>query len=156
MALFIGDLLGRYTHFKGKVKNSFKAYKYGLFNFRKLIKFMKIVPDAETLKHTPQMTVFEAKELLDKGELVILDVRGKKDYDTCHIEGSILIDLFLVLDNLESLPRDKKIGVICYGGGASNTVAQLLLDRGFINVRNITGGIIRYALDGDESLLAEL
>ena len=102
------------------------------------------------------MTVFEAKNLLDRGELFVLDIRGKKDYENGHIDGSVLMDLFSVMDNLESLPRDKTIGVLCYGGGASNTIAQMLIDHGFTNVKNIKGGIVRYALDIDESLLGNL
>lgn len=148
--------MGKLKRIKGKIKTSFNAYKFGLFNFRKLIKFMKVAPDNASLTNTPQMTVFEAKEQLEKNELFVLDIRGEKDYENCHIEGSIRMDLFSILENLDTLPKDKKMGVLCYGGGASNTVTQMLIDQGFTNVRNIKGGIIRYALDVDDSLLGKL
>ena len=141
---------------KGKIKTSLKAYKFGLFNAKKLIKFIKVAPDEKDLIFTPQLTVFEAKEHLDKGELVIVDVRSIKDFENAHIDGAIHMDLFNVLDNISKLPKDKIIGILCYGGGASLTVTQMLLDREVTNARNIKGGIIRYALDLDDSLLGDL
>ncbi|OLS22273.1 MAG: hypothetical protein HeimC3_31500 [Candidatus Heimdallarchaeota archaeon LC_3] len=58
-----------------------------------------------------------------------------------------------VIDKITELPKDKEIGVICYGAGESMAVTQMLIDRGFTNAENIEGGIIRYALDVDNSLL---
>lgn len=141
---------------KGKIKTSYKAYKFGIFNFRQLISFLKVAPNESDLENTPQMTVFEAKELLNQGTLFIIDVRGKKDYENGHLDGSVHSSLFTVLETLEMLPKDKTIGVLCYGGGASNTVTQMLIDKGITNVKNIKGGIIRYALDVDESMLGKL
>jgi rhodanese-related sulfurtransferase len=55
----------------------------------------------------------------------------------------------------DDLPKNIEIGVICYGRGASMTITQMLIDKGF-NAKNITGGIIRYALDVDTELLGNL
>lgn len=148
--------MSRWKRTKGKIKNSYKAYKHGFVNFRKLIKFMKIAPSGVDEKSVPHMTVFEVKDLLDKNDLLIVDVRSLKDYTGVHIEGSVQMDLFSLLEHLDELPKDKNIGMLCYGGGASLTATQMLIERGFTNVKNITGGIIRYALDIDDSLLGNL
>ncbi|MHA2365597.1 MAG: rhodanese-like domain-containing protein [Candidatus Hodarchaeales archaeon] len=148
--------MGRWKRFKGKFKNTYKAYKFGLFNIRNIIRFMKIAPSEAETENVPHMTVYEVKEELDKGELFILDVRGQGDFRNAHLESSVQMSLFDVLDNLGELPRDKPIGVLCYGGGASMTVTQMLIDNGFDNAKNIKGGIIRYALDVDDELLGQL
>ena len=152
----LGINMLKWKRIKGKIKTSLKAYKFGIVNFRKLIKFLKIAPDDSDLKNTPQMSVFEAHEQLKNGNLLILDVRSPKDFKNGYIEGSIHVDLFNVVEEISHLPRDKNIGVLCYGGGASLTVTQMFLDNGLKNVKNIKGGIIRFALDDDESLLEDL
>ena len=148
--------MGKWKRFRGKVKNSLNAYRHGLFNFRKLIKFMKIAPADVKEDDVPQMDVFDVKDRLANNDLFILDIRSQKDFESAHIGGSIQMDLFTILDHLDDIPKDKIIGVLCYGGGASLTVAQMLIERGFNKVKNIKGGIIRYALDVDDSLLGNL
>lgn len=59
-----------------------------------------------------------------KEELFLLDIRGAKDYEEVgHIEGATNIPFkdLAVPENLDKLPNDKKIVVICYTG---NTAAQ--------------------------------
>jgi hydroxyacylglutathione hydrolase len=90
------------------------------------------------------MTAFETKEKLSKDELVILDIRGQRDFEDVHIEGSIQMEIFDVLDNLARIPKNKEIGINCYGGGGSMTVTKMLLDNGYANVKNIEGG--KYAM----------
>lgn len=108
------------------------------------------------MKPVPTITVFEAEKMLAAGKFVILDVRGFGDYEIMHIGGSIHIEFTEVFENLGKIPRDKSIGVICYGGGASEYITQLLLEDGYSDVSNIKGGIIRWALDINDSLLEYL
>lgn len=104
----------------------------------------------------PTLSVFEAFEKWEQGDYVVLDVRGSGDYESVHVEGSIHIEFTEVMANLSLLPRNKEIGVLCYGGGASEYITKLLLEQGFSDVANIEGGIIRWALDVDEALLEQL
>lgn len=73
-----------------------------------------------------------------------------------HIWDSIHIEFPDILDNLDQIPKNKDIGVICYGGGASEYITQLLLANEYPSVMNIKGGIIRWALDVDDSFLEYL
>lgn len=141
--------------FTKKIKHNLKVVRYAVTNLRNILRFSKAAPDDSMTKHVPSISVFDAKKKLDKDELLIVDVRSERDFKDAHIEGSIRVDLFSLTDRIPELPRDKTIGVICYGGGASMTVTQMLLDHGFDMTRNIEGGIIRYALDVDEELLAK-
>jgi rhodanese-related sulfurtransferase len=144
-----------------KLKHTLRAYRYGLFNARKIFRFMKkegnknrteMIPISEV----PVITVNEAEKMMKSGDFIILDVRAKGDYENVHIWDSVHIEFTKVLDNLELIPSDKDIGVICYGGGASEYITQKLLENGYPSVMNIKGGIIRWALDIDDSLLEYL
>ncbi len=54
--------------------------------------------------------------------------------------------------HLDELPRDQSIVVYCKTGGRSARALQLLKDAGFRNVRNMDGGITRWATEVDTSL----
>lgn len=57
-------------------------------------------------------------------DLFLLDIRGLNEYELGHIEGAVNIPFRagMVPENLEMLPKDKTIVVICY---TANTAAQL-------------------------------
>ena len=62
----------------------------------------------------------------DKGEYFLLDIRSKDAFEEGHIEGSenIFWQDLLKEDNLDKLPKDKTIVLICYVG---HTASQMLL-----------------------------
>lgn len=79
---------------------------------------------------------------------LLIDVREPDEFAITHIEGSRLIPLKTLPDQLGSLPRDREILVHCKAGGRSAKAVQLLLDHGFTRVKNITGGIDAWLQDG--------
>jgi len=60
-----------------------------------------------------RVTVAEAKEMLDKNEAVIIDVRNQASYDTAHIRGAKLIPEAEVLNHIDELPKNKLIITYC-------------------------------------------
>ncbi len=147
----------KFKNIKLKFRHQYRIWSYALFNSRKIVRFMKS-PKAEgsdeiTIDVVPTITVFELEKKIESDDYLILDVRGARDFKDVHIEGSINIEFTEVLENLSLIPREKEIGVLCYGGGASEFVTKLLLQHGYPKVANIKGGIIRYALDVDTDLL---
>ncbi len=60
-----------------------------------------------------RITVNEAKELLDKGKAVVIDVRNQATYDQAHIHGAKLIPAGEILNHVDELPRDKTIITYC-------------------------------------------
>ena len=94
------------------------------------------------------MSQREAKEFLNRGEGVLLDVRTKEEYEITHIKGSILIPLRDLEDRFEEeLPnKEEKIFIYCRIGQRSHIAAEILNDFGYINVYNI-GGIQSWPYD---------
>jgi 3-mercaptopyruvate sulfurtransferase SseA len=60
-----------------------------------------------------RITVTEAKDILDKGQAVVIDVRNQEAYDQGHIRSSKLIPAGEILNHIDELPRDKTIITYC-------------------------------------------
>ncbi len=95
-----------------------------------------------TADSMPSITTTELRALLS-GNIggLLIDVREPGEYALAHIEGSRLIPLRTLPDELGSLPTDREILVHCKSGGRSAKAVQVLRDHGFTRVRNIAGGI---------------
>jgi sulfur-carrier protein adenylyltransferase/sulfurtransferase len=95
-----------------------------------------------TPEHMESITTSELRKILsDDFQGLLIDVREPDEYAVAHIEGSRLIPLKTLPDALDSLPRDREILVHCKAGGRSAKAVQLLLDQGFLRVKNVTGGM---------------
>lgn len=108
---------------------------------------MITAPFPEALK------VNELKLLLDKGvELTILDVREPEELNICSLSGSVNLPLTNLMQNLEQIPRGKPIVTVCHHGIRSRKAAVLLLDQGFKNVANLSGGLHAWAVEIDPEM----
>jgi glyoxylase-like metal-dependent hydrolase (beta-lactamase superfamily II)/rhodanese-related sulfurtransferase len=96
----------------------------------------------ELIKFTERLSAQFAAELLSSSEPPLaIDVRGPREREQKHIEGSVSIPLTRLADNLKTLPRDRPLLVYCAGGYRSSIAASLLQRRGFDPVSEIAGGI---------------
>ena len=73
--------------------------------------------------------------------LFLLDVREPNEYQYAHIADSVLIPLRQIPNRLTDLNLDDEIVVVCHHGMRSQQAAQYLVQQGFKNVSNLTGGI---------------
>ena len=92
---------------------------------------------AEYIKISPE----KAREMMNHGGAVILDVRTKDEYNEAHISGAVL----LPVDNVKLLAQtvlpDKAavILVYCRSGNRSERAARMLLDMGYTSVYDFGG-----------------
>ncbi|MFZ2410743.1 MAG: rhodanese-like domain-containing protein [Candidatus Methanoperedens sp.] len=98
------------------------------------------------------ITVQQAKEMIDRGEVFILDVRTQEEYDSGHIKGSVLIPVLDLDKRLNEIPRDRKILVYCRSGHRSLQASEILVNNGFAQVYNMKGGIVEWANSGYEQV----
>ncbi|MEJ2208995.1 MAG: rhodanese-like domain-containing protein [Anaerolineae bacterium] len=61
----------------------------------------------------PRMSVEAAQEKLARGEIVMVDVRGKAAYDASHIEGAISMPETEIAGRLNELDQDKLLVLYC-------------------------------------------
>ncbi len=95
-----------------------------------------------TPRNMESITTLELRAiLLGKFGGLLIDVREADEHAAARIEGSRLIPLKTLPEQLHSLPLDREILVHCKAGGRSAKAVQLLLDHGFTRVKNVAGGI---------------
>ncbi len=99
------------------------------------------------------ITVQELKQKLDRGEKIILiDVREPWEYNTAKIEGAQLIPLGTLGAEFKKLDPNAEIVMHCHMGMRSMDATQFLLQQGFKNVKNLTGGINAWSQQIDPSV----
>jgi rhodanese-related sulfurtransferase len=91
-----------------------------------------------------EISVKEAKELVDSKKAVFLDVNGTKSYKEGRIPGALNFEN--VKGHLAStLPEDKNTTVVAYCGGpkcrAYEAAAKAASELGYKNVRHLVAGI---------------
>jgi rhodanese-related sulfurtransferase len=96
------------------------------------------------------ISVQQGKQMIDKGEVFILDVRTREEYNESHIMGSTLIPVQELDIRFKELPRDKKIVVYCRSGSRSVTASDILVKNGFTQIYNMQGGITGWKNAGYE------
>jgi rhodanese-related sulfurtransferase len=78
----------------------------------------------------------------------LLDVRTQDEYNQSHLQGSTLIPLDQLSGQLNKLPKDKDIIVICHSGSRSLSAAILLQQNGFKRVSYLSGGLTDWQAAG--------
>ena len=71
-------------------------------------------PQAAATEETARrISVAEARQALDKGTAVLVDVRSKEAYEASHAQGALSIPLANVGDRAGELPKNKLIITYC-------------------------------------------
>lgn len=95
----------------------------------------------------------EVKVKLARGEkFVFVDVREKWEYDTTHIEGSVLIPLREIPANLARLETADEVVLFCHHGMRSLDAAAWLRSQGVTGARSMAGGIDRWSAEIDPTV----
>lgn len=140
-------------------KVDFKVEKHNSHAFKKLyVKIKKEIvhselpvnPLEQTGKH---LEPADFKELIKNNpDVVLVDMRSNYEHAVGKFHGAITFDM----ENLRELPqhvdeiehlKDKKIVTYCTGGIKCEKASAYLLSRGFKDVYQLHGGIIKYGLE---------
>lgn len=94
---------------------------------------------------TPLMTPIELLRRIDSGEkLQIIDTRSRKQFETSKVEGAIHIPLAELRDRYEELDKECVTVTYCNKGVTGNAAQNILLNKGFKQVYNLSGGNKNY------------
>jgi sulfur-carrier protein adenylyltransferase/sulfurtransferase len=111
------------------------------------------VAAAPVEENSYEITPEELKARLDRGDrLTIVDVREPHEYDICRLPNSVLIPLGQVGSRMHELNTSDEIIVHCKMGGRSAKAVKQLREAGFKKIKNLTGGIDRWAQKVDPSV----
>jgi NADPH-dependent 2,4-dienoyl-CoA reductase/sulfur reductase-like enzyme/rhodanese-related sulfurtransferase len=99
--------------------------------------------------HSPLVSAEAARSLVAEstgpgpagpGRPLLLDVRNLVEYEAGHVTGALNIPLDELRFRLDEVPRDRPLIVQCRSGFRSHLALRILRDRGWSDVRNLTGG----------------
>ncbi len=79
-----------------------------------------------------------------KKECFVLDIRTPEEVSIDAIEDSVNIELDKLRENLDRIPKDKKIMIYCGVGLRGYVAARILKQNGFDDVYNLSGGLKVY------------
>lgn len=83
---------------------------------------------------------------IDKTKGLLIDVRTREEFELGSINGAVNIPLDEIRDRLDEIPRDKDIYIFCQVGLRGYLACRILLQRGYMSVRNLSGGYKTYQL----------
>lgn len=97
------------------------------------------------------------KQMMKDQDVVLVDMRSNYEHKLGKFEGAVTLDI----DHFRDLPKqvqtldkykDKKVVTYCTGGVKCEKASALLLERGFKEVYQLHGGIIKYGMtEGGEN-----
>ena len=100
-----------------------------------------------------EITVAELKNKFDNNDdFMLLDVRNIQEFLFSKINGSIHIPMNEIMSRINELDSNKEIIIQCKSGKRSARVCEYLMTQNFNNVKNLTGGIIAWADEIDNSI----
>lgn len=100
-----------------------------------------------------EMSAPELKARLDRGDrLQVVDVREQWELQLARIPDVVHVPMNQVPARVSELSRDVETIVMCHAGARSLRVAHFLVDQGFTNVANLTGGIAAWSEQVDATV----
>lgn len=88
-----------------------------------------------------KITAEEAKEMMDAGDVIVVDVRREDEYEQAHIPGAILVpNESIGEEQPEALPdKDATILVHCRTGVRSKQASDKLVKMGYTKIYDFGG-----------------
>ncbi len=88
----------------------------------------------------------ELKDLLSdkKSKTQFIDVRQPSEFKSGHVNGFKNIPLGHIKNHLGEIDKDRTVVVMCHSGARSMQASKILSKHGFIDVRNLAGGIMKW------------
>jgi hydroxyacylglutathione hydrolase len=101
-----------------------------------------------TLDTVPQIGARELAERMGRGEVNVLDVRGRAEWEAGHLPGVRNLPVGYLADHLDEIPAGRPLVVQCQGGARSAIAASVLRAHGVPGVVNMSGGFQEWAAAG--------
>ena len=84
----------------------------------------------------------QAKQMMDNGGVIVLDVREQSEFDAGHIKGAVLLPVGTINETSAAavIPsKDSTVLVYCRSGNRSKTASDKLAKLGYSNIYEIGG-----------------
>ena len=88
-----------------------------------------------------RISATEAKEMIDKGGIQLIDVRQPAEYTGAHIAGSELIPVDAIFARMEEVSQEKPVIFHCAVGVRSALACEMAAAMGRTKIFNMEGGM---------------
>jgi rhodanese-related sulfurtransferase len=88
-----------------------------------------------------RVNVQEAKKMIDRGDIALIDVRQPHEYAAAHIKGAKLIPVDALFARINEVPEDKDILFHCAAGVRSALACEMAAAMGRTRCYNMEGGM---------------
>jgi rhodanese-related sulfurtransferase len=96
----------------------------------------------------PMISPREAAAEAEAGRAIIVDVREPDEFLAERAPGVALIPLSQFVARHQELPKDRPLLMLCAAGSRSASATAFLLQNGWTDVRNVSGGMMAWAASG--------
>jgi rhodanese-related sulfurtransferase len=87
-----------------------------------------------------RIDVHEAKEMIDGGNVQVIDSREPHEHAEGHVPGSLRIQHMATLVQADKIARDRPVLFICKSGQRSAVAAEFAASIGITDIYNVEGG----------------
>ena len=94
-----------------------------------------------------KISVDQTKQLIEAGDLTILDIRDTQSYSMGHICNAIHAEDIDINHFIAEEDKEKPLLVYCYHGHSSQSAAEHFAENGFANVYSMDGGYAAWPQD---------
>ncbi len=96
----------------------------------------------------PAVSLDQARAEFESGQALLVDIREPDEHATGVAAGAKLIPMRQLSRRMAELPRDRPVLLICNTQNRSRATYDVLLERGYTNVRYVNGGMSEWAQRG--------
>lgn len=102
-----------------------------------------------------KMKVVYWNEIMQHENEVLIDVRTEQEYNAAHIPGAINIPVDELRNRITEIPNAENIVLYCAVGQRGYLASRILLQHGFSNIYNLSGGFNTWVASSNETHLVQ-
>lgn len=138
------DIFATLITYKAKVDELFHidlAYAPPFSTTKDPVHYTGMILDNAINHNRPIITAKEAQDLVNKGgKIQVIDARVSKQYDESHVDTAVNMPHSKLREELKGLDKDTLTITYCNKGITGNAAQNILINHGFNNVYNLSGG----------------
>ncbi len=106
------------------------------------------MPQKDPREPFARITVEEAKAMMERGDIQVIDVREPNEYREGHVPGAKLMPVNSVLARIQELNHDQDVLFVCAVGQRSALACEMAAAMGLERLYNMEGGTQAWAEAG--------
>ncbi|MFV0417909.1 MAG: FAD-dependent oxidoreductase [Dysgonomonas sp.] len=127
-----------------------QAYAPPYSSAKDLVNIAGFVAD-NILKEKVKIVQWNELNNFNKDDIFLIDARTKEENEFGNIKGSVNIPVDEIRRRLAEVPKDKKIIIYCAVGLRGYVASRILMQHGYDNVYNLSGGYKTYSCVMEDS-----